>query len=56
MNNRELAAMHSKLVIYRSRLQNAKAKGDLDQARQWLEGIAALKKQIARCAAASPQP
>ena len=47
MDNRELAALHSKLVIYRNGLQNAKARGDLDKARQWLEGIAALKKQIA---------
>ena len=48
MDKRELAALHSKLIIYRNGLQNAKAKGDLDKARQWLEGIAALKRQIAR--------
>lgn len=47
MDKRELAALHSKLIIYRNGLQNAKAKGDLDKARQWLEGIAALKRQIA---------
>lgn len=55
MKDRELAAMHSKLVIYRTRLQEAKAKGDLDQARQWLEGIAALKKRIRSVSTDSPQ-
>jgi len=54
MDNRELAALHSKLVIYRNGLQTAKAKGDLDKARQWLEGIATLKRQIARGAMADP--
>ena len=48
MDNRELAVLHSKLVIYRNGLQSAKAKGDLDKAREWLEGIAALKKEIAQ--------
>lgn len=47
MDNRELAALHSKLIIYRNGLQNAKAKGDLDKAREWLEGIASLKREIA---------
>lgn len=47
MDNKELAVLHSKLVIYRNGLQSAKAKGDLDKAREWLEGIAALKKEIA---------
>jgi hypothetical protein len=51
MKNRELAVMHSKLEIYRRGLQAAKAKGDLNKARQWLESIAALKKEIAHCAA-----
>lgn len=51
MDNRELAALHSKLIIYRNGLQTAKAKGDLDKARQWLEGIASLKKKIAHEAA-----
>ena len=54
MDNRELAALHSKLVIYRNGLQSAKAKGDLDKARQWLEGIATLKKKIASGTAQSP--
>ncbi len=48
MDNRELAVLHSKLVIYRNGLQNAKARGDLDKAREWLEGIAALKREIAQ--------
>ena len=39
MDNRELAALHSKLVIYRNGLQSAKAKGDLDKA--------PLKREIA---------
>ena len=43
--------MHSKLAVYRRGLQTAKAKGDLVKARQWLEGIAALKKEISRCSA-----
>ena len=47
MDNRELAALHSKLVIYRNGLQSAKAKGDLDKAREWLEGIASLTREIA---------
>ena len=47
MDNRELAALHSKLVIYRNGLQSAKAKGDLDKAREWLEGIASLMREIA---------
>ena len=47
MENRELAAMHSKLAIYRNGLQTAKAKGDLDKARRWMESIVALKKEIA---------
>ena len=51
MKNRELAVMHSKLEIYRRGLQAAKAKGDLNKARQWLESIATLKKEIAHCAA-----
>ena len=55
MENRELAALHSKLIVYRSKLQSAKAKGDVEQARQWLEGIATLKKKIALCAVAPPQ-
>jgi len=48
MDNKELAVLHSKLVIYRNGLQSAKARGDLDKAREWLEGIAALKKEIAQ--------
>ena len=48
MDNRELAALHSKLVIYRNGLQNAKARGDLDKARQWLEGIAASRRTAIR--------
>ena len=55
MKNRELAVMHSKLEVYRHGLQAAKAKGDLDKARQWLESIAALKKEIAHCAARQNQ-
>ena len=55
MDNRELAALHSKLVIYRNGLQTAKAKGDLDKARQWLEGIAALKRKIAHSSIQPPQ-
>ena len=51
MKNQELAVMHSKLAVYRRGLQTAKAKGDLVKARQWLEGIAALKKEISRCSA-----
>ena len=47
MDNRELAVLHSKLVIYRNGLQSAKARGDLDKAREWLEGIASLKREIA---------
>ena len=53
MDNRELAALHSKLVIYRNGLQNAKARGDLDKARQWLERIAALF--VRRPVAAQPR-
>ena len=55
MDNRELAALHSKLVIYRNGLQTAKAKGDLDKARQWLEGIATLKRKIAHSSIQPPQ-
>ena len=55
VTNRELAAMHSKLEVYRRGLQSAKAKGDLAKARQWLESIAALKKEIAHCAAQREQ-
>jgi len=54
MDSRELAALNSKLIIYRNGLQTAKAKGDLDKARQWLEGIAALKRKIALGMAADP--
>lgn len=54
MENRELAALHSKLIIYRNGLQNAKAKGDLDKAREWLEGIASLKREIAHHRTAAP--
>ena len=44
----ELVRMKSKLAVYRTGLHRAKEKGDMDAARDWLNNMVELKKEIAR--------
>ena len=44
----ELVRMKSKLAVYRNGLHRAKEKGDMDAARDWLNNMVELKKEIAR--------